>query len=270
MKRRWWIVALLVLLSAAVVLFFAGDSNRPFSLLTDGAQRFHSHDRFETSTRVLFIGNSLTYVNDVPGMVRALSHGEGSRYAIDVYSVTVPGIGLQEHWKSGEAAAAIQSHRAPFVVLQEQSQAACFTPESFDWNARRFAEIVRDSGGTPILYEGWPRGATDRMYRENGPAGKTPEAMFACLTGSFNTVANGARLRPAHVGAAWMDASRERAAISLWDPDATHATASGAYLAACVIYQAISGESPARLTWHPSSVSAEDAAWLRSVAARHK
>src|SRR5438128_1839628 len=37
----------------------------------------------------------------------------------------------------------------------------------------------------------------------------------------------------------------------LWQDDGSHPTGKGTYLAACVFYAAIFGESPAGLGWHP-------------------
>ena len=48
--------------------------------------------------RVQFIGNSLTYVNDLPAMVEAAAGG-GRR--VDCESIAYPDFGLEEHWRHG-------------------------------------------------------------------------------------------------------------------------------------------------------------------------
>src|SRR5689334_13323400 len=46
--------------------------------------------------KVLFIGNSLTYYNDLPGLVQQLSARESQ--PIEVDSVTLPNATLADHW----------------------------------------------------------------------------------------------------------------------------------------------------------------------------
>ena len=68
--------------------------------------------------RVLFIGNSLTYANELPAMVREIARAtDGVR--IDVFDVAKPDFGLGEHWQDGEASRAIAKGRWDVVVLQQ-------------------------------------------------------------------------------------------------------------------------------------------------------
>ena len=48
----------------------------------------------------------------------------------------------------------------------------------------------------------------------------------------------------APVGVAWSEAVRERPGIDLWDDDGRHPSEAGSYLAACVLYAAITGRDP--------------------------
>jgi len=72
------------------------------------------------SVRVLFIGNSLTYANDLPGLVQALAAGSAAGGSpIDVAMVASPDVSLDDHLASGEASRAIAGGRWDFVVLQQ-------------------------------------------------------------------------------------------------------------------------------------------------------
>ena len=55
--------------------------------------------------KVLFVGNSLTSVHDVPAKVAELGASAGAR--IEVAAVTYPNVSLTDHWARGEAAKAI-------------------------------------------------------------------------------------------------------------------------------------------------------------------
>jgi hypothetical protein len=68
--------------------------------------------------RVLFIGNSLTYVNDLPGTLSAMALEVGD--TIQVRSVAEPNYALIDHYQGGSnALSVIASSRWDFVVLQQ-------------------------------------------------------------------------------------------------------------------------------------------------------
>ena len=51
-------------------------------------------------TRILFVGNSLTYVNDVPGILQALADSAGGEQ-LAVASWALPNYALIDHWTEG-------------------------------------------------------------------------------------------------------------------------------------------------------------------------
>jgi hypothetical protein len=71
--------------------------------------------------RVLFIGNSYTYFNDLPGLVASLGRGARPMRPMRTEMVALPGVSLRDHWLDGAALAAIRRTRWDYVVLQEQS-----------------------------------------------------------------------------------------------------------------------------------------------------
>src|SRR5262245_23603813 len=72
----------------------------------------------ERPCRVLFIGNSLTYVNDLPAMVTALADSAGAGPLV-VESVVFGGYSLEDHWNQGDALRAIERGGWSVVVLQQ-------------------------------------------------------------------------------------------------------------------------------------------------------
>ena len=71
----------------------------------------------EGTLRVLFIGNSYTFTNDMPGMLTALAAEVG--HPIQVAEVTFPDYALVDHWNEGVALAEIAKGGWSFVVLQQ-------------------------------------------------------------------------------------------------------------------------------------------------------
>src|SRR2546425_12489899 len=100
----------------------------------------------DNDLRILFIGNSLTYANDLPGLVGRLGLAVEGKAPV-VESVTAGGFSLEDHWNRGEAQKAIERDQWDLVVLQQGPSAL---PESrvllVDYT-RKFAEEIRKVGG---------------------------------------------------------------------------------------------------------------------------
>ena len=69
---------------------------------------------------VLFIGNSYTYVNDVPKMVQNLAHAAGHTLTYDQH--TEGGWTLDKHWHSDITLNKIRQGGWDIVVIQGHSQ----------------------------------------------------------------------------------------------------------------------------------------------------
>jgi hypothetical protein len=199
-------------------------------------------------TRILFIGNSLTYANDLPAMVCRLARA-ASRHAI-CESVAKPDYSLEDHWNERDARRAI-THGWDFVVLQQGPSAL---PESrallIDYT-RRFDAEIRKAGARTALYMVWP----SRSRRGDF------EGVSQSYRGAAKAV--GGILLPA--GDAWRSAWAIDERLALYSPDGLHPTSLGTYLAAIVTYQLIFNQpAPAAPV---DGVPATDAALLRRAAA---
>jgi hypothetical protein len=72
-----------------------------------------------TAIRVLFIDNSFTQRNDLPGLIAAMTSQRGITFKHEL--ISAGGATLKRHWNAGRAVAAIERGRYDYVVLQEQS-----------------------------------------------------------------------------------------------------------------------------------------------------
>lgn len=191
-----------------------------------------------TALRVLFIGNSYTFCNNLPGLVEGLGEAAGAR--IHTRMVTVAGSTLREHWERGEAVAAIREGTWDWVVLQEQS-----------------------SLGAPLMVDGVPRIAEERRFRRAArkfaaEVLKTGARLMFFLTWSardapeeqqhlghaYMTAARelGGAVAPA--GLAWEAVRTEHPELDLYTADGAHPARAGSYLAACTVFAALTGRSP--------------------------
>lgn len=199
-------------------------------------------------TRILFIGNSLTYQGDLPGMVAQLARATGR--PLMVQSVAKPDYGLEQHWLSGEARTAIAGGRWDIVVLQQGPSAL---PESrrllIDYTKRFDAEIKK-AGARTALYMVWP----SRQRRGDAEA----------VSQSYRAAARAVNAVLLPVGDAWRDAWASDRDLALYAPDNFHPSGIGTYLAALVIYRHLMGE-PAPATPRLGGTVAE-AELLQAVA----
>ncbi len=192
--------------------------------------------------RVLFIGNSnsYTYYNNLPGMVADFARTVSYERPVQVEMVAAPGATLRDHWNSGEALAALRRSRWDYVVLQEQSmlgvllvegQPAVNDPGLFHHYARLLAAEARAAGARPVFFLTWSRRGSPAMQER--------------LTSAYTEIARetGALLAP--VGPAWQGVRAARPSLALYDPDGTHPSPAGSYLAAATLWATMSG-TPAR------------------------
>lgn len=182
-------------------------------------------------TRILFIGNSLTYQNDLPGMVCTLARAAGR--AVVCESIAKPDVSLEDHWNSGEARKAIATGRWDIVVLQQGPSAL---PESrrllIDYTKRFDAEIKK-AGARTALYMVWP----SRSRRGDAEG----------VSQSYRAAAKAVAATLLPVGDAWREAWAVDRHLPLYAADNFHPSGSGTYLAALVAYRHLLG-APAPAT----------------------
>ena len=106
---------------------------------------------------LLFVGNSLTYTNDLPAMVAALLE-DGGHGPVDVRASAYPNYGLQDHWVTPVTRDAIAVGGWDYVVLQQGPSATEGRPSLLEY-AELFAGEIRAAGAEIALYMVWPSSA---------------------------------------------------------------------------------------------------------------
>ena len=175
---------------------------------------------------VLFIGNSLTYTNDLPRTLSGIATSGGDHIRTDM--VASPKVTLESHLGTGsEAVAAIQRGGWDYVVLQGAWIHDSTDRASLMDAVMQFDVLVRAAGARTAVYMVWP------------PADHADDF---CLTGSGSAAAAAAvngLLLP--VGGAWELTLQQHPEVELYDPDGTHPAPLGTYLAAITIYERLTG-----------------------------
>ena len=207
-------------------------------------------------TRVLFIGNSYTAVNNLPQLTAdcALSIGFAGM-PMEVASSTPGGTTFQMHTTNASTQALINEGNWDYVVLQEQSQLPSFpdsqvAAECFPFAAQLNNQILSvDSCTETVFYMTWGRQNGDAGNCASWPPVCTYEGMDSLLNLRYRQMAidNNAILSP--VGALWNYIRNTYPEINLYSTDGSHPSLEGSYAAACSMIAVMLRTDPYLITY---------------------
>lgn len=218
-------------------------------------------------TKILFIGNSYTYYNDMPELlfapimreagvdVSVCRKTKGGQYLIDSASAQ------DELGKDVDRV--LQEEKFDVVILQEQSACPATKSAKFYDGVRALYQKIEKSGAKVVLYSTWGRSEGHKFLAEQG---WTNEEMTWRLAASYSAIAEELGLDVAYVGLAFMDVYTKNAdLIDLYNADLTHPSYEGSFLAAMTLAAKISGVNPTTLSFR-GHLSEETATILKEAA----
>lgn len=198
-------------------------------------------DNNPDALKILFVGNSLIFTNDLPLVLLAflkartdkLKTGISLEHGFKFYSVVQGGFRLEDHWNYKIASQCI-NEGAPwdYVILQEQSVATADKSYDISRYAQLFAEEIRAVGAKVAWFAAW-------SYCNEPEANRTAALRQTELAAKLE-----ATKMPA--GECWTRSQEKNPGIRLYT-DAIHPSPEGTYLAACAFYAVLTGLSPVGL-----------------------
>ncbi len=195
--------------------------------------------------KILMLGNSLTYYNDLPEML-------AERTGAEVVAHTRGGAHLSEHLDpeaelGAKTLPALENETWDYVILQEYSSGPVLERDSFFKSVDALCRLARKAGATPVLYETWAYLPGNAAYEAFDEEDRTYEAMTAGLMKSYEEIAedNCALLAP--VGWEFSRRFKWGEAEALYDPDGLHPSVAGTELAAKVLAKVILKNEKKRL-----------------------
>jgi hypothetical protein len=220
----------------------------------------------EQGIKVLFVGNSFTYFNDMPQMVSQLAKSNGEPQPFLAVQEAPGGFTFSQHVSKGKVAALLKSTKWDYVVLQEQSQFLSFEQwqrfQEVHVPARQLNMLIYNNGAKPIVFMTWG-------YRDGDLMNKKSDSyldMQNRLNTGYTDLAKDLSAVIAPVGIAWQQSLARKPGLNLWDADGKHPNPKGSYLAACVFYGLFYGKSPVGNAFR-GNLDAVEAYFLQSVAA---
>ena len=181
--------------------------------------------------RLLFIGNSLTYTNDLPGVLNWMFE-QASVPVGRIEEVAFPNVGLQDHWADGRARDWIAQGGFDVVVMQQGPSATEGRPSLLEYG-QLFAEEIQQAGSRPAMYMVWP--SWFRGFDFDG------------VSDSYRTAAELADALLFPSGEAWRAAWRRDSTLAFYGDDGFHPSRMGTYLAALGMFEQLANLDPRTL-----------------------
>lgn len=172
--------------------------------------------------RILFIGNSHTFVNDLPKIVADLAGGNGIQ--ADVTMIAHGGWYLKQHTKEPDVPFNIKYGNYDYVVLQEHSHPFDHL-DYYEEAMETLAGWIHGVGSIPVIFATW---STKREPEKQELMNETNRR----LAKKHDTM-----LAP--VGEGWWEQARNYPETDLYWQDGEHASPAGSAFAAKVIWETI-------------------------------
>lgn len=203
-------------------------------------------DASADSTRILFIGNSFTFYNEMPKMVDSIAAKQKwITKKLVIESVVKGGRRLSGHLADKPLYKALEKGNWDYVVVQEQSSDPALptadVAEKVYPNALRLDSLIKATNpkAEVVYYMTWGHKYGYREDMPDYPMINTYEGMQERIITTYleMTYATGGVCAP--VGLAWRTVRAERPNLTLYKDDSYHPSRLGSYLAANVIFTTI-------------------------------
>jgi hypothetical protein len=207
----------------------------------------------DDTLRVLFVGNSHTYVNDLPALFSGLSEAGGRPVQTD--ASTFGGYSLEDHTKTQATLDKIARDSWSYVVLQEQSVMPTirYWRDSSMYPASRLLDsLIGLQGAQTAFYMtwGWKHGGQHSYGDSLSPDFQDYFEMQESVRVAYEGIAEELSSTLVPVGMAFALARRTDSLVDLWQIDSCHATLEGTYLGACVFYAVLYQANPVGLPFY--------------------
>ena len=220
---------------------------------------------------VLMFGNSYTSANGLSSMLEELLRSADS--PSNTSDFTGGGMTIADHWDDVNTSASPQNLSLASgiwdtIVVQDQSQIPGFLRTNADWLASKngsvdLADRIDTEGGAMMLLMTWGRRSGDAMnptlypnytvmqdrleegyldYRDNISLSTSAEIYIAPVGLAFK------HIHDSIVASGGNPQSPTSTFYGLYTSDGSHPSTSGSYLTACVLFAALTGDSPVGLT----------------------
>ena len=210
--------------------------------------------------RILFLGNSLVFFNDMPKTFETLTRSQGIPVYVEaltqgsctmsLFASTTVDIGYQANYK-------LTTEEWDYVIIEPSRRATPFEDTVFNAEldaAEVLDELIQGAGGETVIYSVWGLNkGTTGVYQQNGidapkigehEIGRSAHCNYMNYFGEAVSRRLGGR-KIIRAGYAYENciAQHPLREINIYHTDEQHPSPAGSYLIACTIYDTIFGEA---------------------------
>jgi hypothetical protein len=209
---------------------------------------------------VLIVGNSRTYYNDMPAMVRDIADSAQSPTKFQIQTAAYPGAYFKDHWSNRRTRRLLDEHWDD-VVFQGASGEQWREEElaSFLDFGGRLAREARSGSRSAHLIVNWAY--EPQLYEKSG---WNRSAHLAKIRAGHRRLSQEAGLWRVNVAGAWEMVRRDHPHIRLTS-DGNHPTLAGSYLYALAVYAHLSAGPVQQVTFVPDGLAPDDAQAIRDA-----
>ena len=190
--------------------------------------------------RVLFVGNSLTYVNDLPRVLAQLGAAQPQALNIETRTFVAPGGTLAERWSDGAAGAALADGHWDMLVLQERGGVAACLDDVETRGTRECREMV----AAHRAFTNAAAGRADRLILLE--TWSTSEAGQARVDAGTQQLARRSGATVVHCGDALVTLARRNGRRATF-PDGVHPSPAATVVMAAQLLRALTSAAPVAL-----------------------
>jgi len=176
-------------------------------------------DHRKTEYHILFIGNSLTYTNDLPKLVK--KRAKLQEISIKTQMIAFPNYAIEDHWNEGNVQKLISSNTFDFVIIQQGPSSQDEGRQMLIDYGKKFKDLCELNNAQLCYFMVWPSlsyyGSFDAVIKNHEDA--------ATLNNSI--------LLP--VGRVWKDYFDSAKSYEYYGADGFHPSLAGSKVAADVI-----------------------------------
>lgn len=219
----------------------------------------------QTVRSTLFLGNSYTAYNNLPGLVQDMAQSTGDSLLFDSYNPG--GFRLFDHTNSFVSQGKISSKNWDYVAIQGQSQEPILQRNTFNSAFRTLLGQIHTANPCAVVmpFMTWGRKNGDSVNCPNFPDMCTYQSMDKALRREYLKVTQYANGVVSPVSSVWYYLRQNHPGIDLYQQDGSHPSRAGTYAAACTFYTSIFRKDPSAITIDFNLPAAEAGA-IRSAA----
>lgn len=209
----------------------------------------------QKTKKVLFIGNSQTFYNDLPALTSNIAASLGD--VLNYEESTIPSFSLKQHLNKLETINKIKKGGWEYVILQEQSSLPALWNSFVEENVYPYIQQMKDfilehnPCAKIILYHTWGYKLGFQTYCSTYPnvcdyngMDNELQKRFIEMQTKFNAI-----ISP--VGPVWRNIRNSFPDIELFDLDNTHPSLKGSFTGALTFYTVIFEKDASSSTYNP-------------------